>query len=200
MIPINNNIIKLFKLAETHINSNDILKYINLKILFEDKKRRNEFCKKFKSYYGLNQGGLSKKQLDIYFEALFSLKNIKNYEKNFKSLIKKLYRLPRKKGDHSVQCSFISKLLSFIDESYPIYDKYVGKFFGIIVPLEPTLEFKINIIINNMMSIKENYELWLSDQRLKKIIQRIKNKYGINCHNIRIIDFLIYVIGKKKLF
>lgn len=75
----------------------------------------------FRSYYGLENAGLSYELKSRYFELLA------DKQTNLEIILSELYEIPTAKGKHSIQFSFATKLLHTIDNNKPIYDSKVAK-------------------------------------------------------------------------
>lgn len=172
--------------------------YLNLRQLFSDSTEpaRKDFKRRFSSYYGLGHAGLTSKWKDQYFELLFGFDQIHNNEPYYFILLK-LYDIPRHQGDKALQFSFVSKLIAFHDESRPLWDSNVRKFFGLGPPEFGSPEFRISGFVRNLNEIAKRYDAWTQDERFAKILLDIRNKKPelASCHNIRICDFLVHNAG-----
>src|SRR5579872_6017090 len=94
---------------------------------------RREFQTRFTTYYRLNNAGLTERFKRQYFKHLFSFEP-QGQEDPHSPILIALYKIPRRQGDHSLQASFVSKLVAIHDESWPLYDAHVSKFFGMSPP------------------------------------------------------------------
>jgi hypothetical protein len=188
--------------AITHLTDADISPYLKLKRLFTDQPVgfKAEFRQTFERYYGLNAGGVSDAFKRRYFELLFDLK-LKESVDPYTPILKELYSILRRKEDKALQCSFVSKLVAIHDETRPIFDRHVSDFFGITVPSNGWVDFRIAGFVTNLMWLRETYQRWSGDKHFMEILSAVKQKHPSlqNCAGARVADFLIWVVGRKKL-
>jgi hypothetical protein len=177
--------------------------FFELKRLLDrtDPKSRRAFQKLFTNYYGLGGAGLTEAFKVRYFKLLFACTPI-GQEDPYTSLLLKLYRLPNRQGYHTIQASFVSKLVSIRDESRPIYDRYVSHFFGLRVPsVAHPPEARIAGFISILERIQNHYEKWAADRRFRDLKTTLLGKQPKlkDCHPSRLCDLLVWTVGKKKL-
>ena len=97
-----------------------------------------------------------------------------------------------------MQFSFVTKLISFINESSPIYDKHVSSFFGISTTRISDKYLRISTFTRNMKSLQKLYSQIATSKKIleiKKIFEEYDERYK-NVHINRIIDFLVWNYGK----
>jgi hypothetical protein len=160
---------------------------------------RDEFARRFATYYRLQSAGLTPDFTQRYFELLFAC-SPSGVDDPYSRLLVELYEFPRRQGDAALQASFVSKLVAIHDESRPIYDSHVGNFFGITVPSLGSLNFRVARFVANLKRIQVDYETWAADKRFRRIEQSFLQKHRAEkCHPTRICDFLVWTIGAKGL-
>jgi hypothetical protein len=161
---------------------------------------KQRFEGRFSSYYRLHIGGLTEAFKKRYFEHLHSCRPIGKKDP-YTALLMDLYQIQRRQGGHSIQASFVSKLVSIHDESRPIYDRHVSNFFGVGVPALGPPEFRMAGFVWNLALIQSQYEGWAVDKRFrgirKTLIQRQPQLEG--CHSSRLCDLLVWTVGSKGL-
>jgi hypothetical protein len=188
--------------AIAHLKDSDILPYLKLKRMLTDQPVgfQPEFRQTFERYYGLNAAGVSDAFKRRYFELLFDLK-LKEDGDPYTSILKELYSVLRRKEDKALQCSFVSKLVAIHDETRPIFDRHVSHFFGITVPSNGWVDFRIAGFVANLMWLRETYQHWSGDERFIDILSAVKHKHPSlkDCAGARVTDFLIWTVGRKKL-
>jgi hypothetical protein len=114
--------------------------------------------------------------------------------------LEKLLPIERIKGDKALQFSFVSKLVAIHDEQQPIFDRYIGFFFGIGPPSLMLLpEFRIMGFLQNLAEIRRRYEAWSKDKMFTEVLCDLRRKIPdlADCHEVRICDFLVWSVGKK---
>lgn len=177
--------------------------YLKLKRLFIDKPAgyQADFRRIFISFYGLNQGGLTDTFRDRYFELLFGLE-LKDGVDPYTPILKELHGFERKKGDNALHGSFVSKLVAMHDESYPIFDRHVGSFFGISRPPAGDIDLRISKFVSDLTRLRETYRYISQKEDFIEILKEVKEKKPDleTCTPPRIADFLIWTIGNNKLY
>ena len=181
-----------------------VLPYCELRRLLANATAVN--CEKFEwefaKYYGLNSAGLSPEFKQRYFELLFGVNRSVMDNPQYGPLLSELYNIPRIQGDLVLQCSFVSKMVAIHDESRPLYDKYVGAFFGLTVPQTGPTEFRITGFVANLEIIRGYYFAWINDPRFQSVFERVLNRIPElrSCNLIRVCDFLVWQTGKEATF
>lgn len=211
--PMNEAETKIMKLEQKHIEAldkaekwmfhSDFCPYLELKELLHDEtpEAHDRFRSLFINYYGLNTGGLTDEFKNRFFGILFGTKVIVNGRPNFSGIFDELSGIKRKKGDYAMQFSFISKLVSIHLESSPIYDKHVLDFFGEKASAASTSKKeRIEWFEGFLDRVSMCYQEWAKDERIKPILTNLKARDDKlkNCHDVRLLDFLIWKVGNKK--
>jgi len=193
----------LLGVAITHLREADFSRYLKLKLLLAEKPRgfKTDFRQAFGIYYGLNAGGVTEAFKDRYFDLLFSLK-LQDDGDPYTPILRELYEIPRRKKDKALQCSFVSKLVAIHDEASPIFDRHVSDFFGITVPTRGSVDFRIAGFVANLQWLRQTYHRWSEDSQFQKILLTVKQKHPSlkGCANPRVADFLVWTVGRKKLW
>lgn len=186
--------------AANEITKETILPYIELKNLFISvaQDTRPKFEKVFRKYYGMNSAGLSQEFFEAFFKNMYKLKSGTNSPKG-KVLLEELFKIKRKKGDHSMQYSFVSKMLNLLDEDHPIIDKHVKKILKIKPLLKGSNEEKLKWYEETVEKIRHEYAIFLKVPairaalgELERRIQEIKP-----LSSTRKLDFLLFYAGKS---
>ena len=151
MNTLNKHQLNLLDVAIAYLREENFSPYLMLKCLLAEKPRgfQADFRQIFENYYGLNAGGVTDAFKDRYFDLLFSLEFQDDVEP-YTPILKELYEIPRRKGDKGLQCSFVSKMVAIHDEAYPIFDRHVRDFFGISVPSNGSVDFRIAGFVANL--------------------------------------------------
>src|SRR5581483_4292757 len=137
---------------------------------------------------------LTDEWLDRYFELLFAFDRLR--AEPYHDLLLELYQLPRRKGDQSLQFSFVSKLVAFHDERQPLYDSNVGSFFGLGPPEVGPIEFRISGFVDNLKEIARRYCNWCEHEEFAAILDDVRARHpGLAaCHSVRLCDFLVHKV------
>lgn len=191
----------LLEKAAERIRPTDFDGYFGLKDLLasKDHKDRREFQRRFASYYRLHNAGLTDAFKKRYFTLFFEFQP--RQKDPYTSLLLELYNIPRRKGDHSIQASFVSKMVAMRDESRPLFDRHVSNFFGLSVPSVGSVQFRIAGFVRNLQYIQANYETWAADDRFRRITTVLFDKHPRlqTCHPTRVCDFLVWTVGDREI-
>jgi hypothetical protein len=87
------------------------------------------------------------------------------------------------------------------DESRPLFDVHVSKFFGVAPPAVGSLEFRIAGFVDNLLRVQEQYESWAADPHFIRIVKPLLRKHPKlkTCHPTRLCDFLVWTVGRYEL-
>lgn len=143
----------------------------------------------FRSFYRLDNAGLTDKWKKAYFRLLA------DNEKDLKTILNKLYVEKNHKGQSTVQFSFATKLLHTLDNTKPIFDSEVSKVLG----LELNGKGKSKIVnservYTNLINI---FKSALQKPIAQKKIAQFKLEYhASDLNDEKILDFILW--DKKK--
>jgi len=189
--------------AETLMFHSDFCPYLELKELLADgtPQARSQFRILFTSFYGLNAAGLTDNFRDRYFDILFGVSVEGDGEPNAAAIVERLYDIRNRQGQRTLQFSFVSKLVSIHREGRPIYDRHVLKFFHRRDPAERKKSDRISWYVGFLNDVAANYGAWAQDVRVIPIVDRLKarDERLAGCHVVRLMDFLVWKVGNRKL-
>jgi len=188
--------------ASEHLAADDFAPYLQLRRLLRDEsaESREEFRSTFESYYGLKAGGVTDAFRDRYFEILYGLE-LQEGTDPYTPILKDLYQIPRHKGDRALAASFVSKLVAIHDETRPLLDRHVSGFFGICVPQNGGIDFRIAGLVSNLGWLGQIYRDWSQSDQVLDIIAKLLGRHPSleACAIPRLADFLVWTVGRKKL-
>jgi hypothetical protein len=190
--------------AETLIYHSDFCPYLELKAMLADSSpvARDRFRYLFIDYYALTTGGLTDEFKDRFFEILFGGQVIVEGKPAFSSILTQLSGIKRKKGDFAMPFSFVSKLVGIHLESSPIYDRHVLAFFGTDPPVASVDKSRrIEWFVSFLDGVNRSYTAWACDSKVKPILERLtaRDDRLKSCHEVRLMDFLVWKVGNRKL-
>jgi hypothetical protein len=189
--------------AAQRLSESDIALYFTLREMLarNDKRDRRLFRKQFAKYYGLNSAGVTDTFKTHYFELLFDLKPDPNIPPPYERLLLKLHPIKRRKGDKVLAASFVSKLVGMHDESRPLFDRHVSRFFGFTVPTAGSLEFRIAGFVANLDAIRGYYLAWCKKHEFRSVLTALQKRIPslASCHDVRICDFLVWTVGRQRI-
>ncbi|MEL3961886.1 hypothetical protein MKZ01_11455 [Lysinibacillus endophyticus] len=129
----------------------------------------------YRSFYRLDNAGLTSEFKTAYFELMQQYRNKDNI--NPKEIIEELYKYKRRKGDHSIQFSFTTKLINMIDPTYPIYDSEVARVFQFSTYHLKDNAKKIARYLDQQNTIVQTYNKIIEENLLAQSLAVFHNKY-----------------------
>jgi hypothetical protein len=186
------------KLAESGIGPYFALREM---LARNEKGERRLFREQFAKYYGLNAAGVTDTFKTRYFELLFELKLDPDIPPPYERLLLELHPIERRQGGNILAASFVSKLVALHDESRPLFDQHVSRFFGLYVPSVGSLKFRIAGFVANLDIIRGHYLAWSKEAEFRSVLAALKNKIPSleSCHQVRICDFLVWAVGRQRI-
>lgn len=145
----------------------------------------------FRSFYGLDNAGLSIEQKEKFFKLL------KEKQNDLNKILDDLYEIPNRRNLKGIQFVFATKLLNMLDSNSPIYDSQVANVIGQRV-MGITREEKIQSCKEIFRNLESLYKTLLDDKRIKNIISKFRVKYDKQnkCSDAKILDFILWGLGK----
>lgn len=190
--------------AETLMFHSDFCPYLELKELLPNATpdARGRCRSLFTNYYGLNIGGLTDAFKNRFFEILFGANVIVNGQPDFITILNELSLIRSKQGYYTMPFSFVSKLVAVHQETSPIYDHYVLRFFGEKAPATSLPKpDRIAWYLGFLKQVAADYVAWAKDTEISSIVDRLKARDHklAQCDAVRLMDFLVWKVGNQKL-
>jgi hypothetical protein len=149
----------------------------------------------FRSFYRLDNAGLSPEQKTKYFELL------SKSQTELKTILLALYDLETLKEQNSIQLSFATKLIHTINNDQPIYDKYVSSFTGIKYYTRKDIDYKLAKAQEKYEELCTVYkEMFLPNETVLALVSDFRDEFGVEediISNVKVIDFLIWAYGSE---
>jgi hypothetical protein len=141
---------------------------------------KNEFAKSnvnenylfqfvFRSFYRVDNAGLTPEFKKEYFNILEQYRNEKELE--FEKPLKRLSEFRNRKGQKTVQFSFVTKMFNTIDDSFPIYDSKVARMFSLRRPSNGDFDCKLKKYSGQFNEIESVYRQVIKENLLPKTVQ-----------------------------
>ena len=201
-----NKIIELIKNNKISIINNLDLESIEVYKFLVDRFKETEDISKdevykflYRSFYRIDNAGLTKEFKNEYFKILQEYKTVSEYsDETIISIANRLDKFLTKKNVKSFQFSFISKMLNTIDVNSPIWDSEVRLVFNFkTIKSTLPLDTKIKMAIEQLEYMKGEYKKIGSSNLLNEIIQELDEKYGtVNISFNKKLDFILWSCGK----
>jgi hypothetical protein len=111
----------------------------------------------------------------------------------YATLLAELNAIANRQARHPLPASLVSKLVAIHDESNPVFERYVSRFFGVVVPAEGGLHYRIALLLDHLERIGRTYVTWATDPAFctatAALCERIP---GLAlCHPVRLCDFVV---------
>lgn len=155
----------------------------------------------FRSFYRLDNAGLTPAFKTAYFECMEEARD--GSEVDIAALVTTLHKLPNRKGQESLQFSFVTKLANTIDPSYPIYDAEVAKCFGFRVPYNSKpFDKRLQEYLTFYESLRKAYEEITRSGSMKTLADLFERTYspaGCRVPAMKVLDFIFWSAGKAGL-
>jgi hypothetical protein len=145
----------------------------------------------FRSYYRLDNAGLSDKMKESFFRLL------SNKKVTLKDILSELYNIPTLKGKQTIQFSFATKLLHTINNDLPIFDSEVGMVFNMRVKGADKNK-KIDSCEEIYAKLRDLYEELQNNKQIKEIVSKFRRHFNLTTEisDGKVLDFIIWSLGK----
>lgn len=152
----------------------------------------------FRSYYRLDNAGLSPEFKVAYFKIMeenFSAKNI-----DLRGICKDLYAYKNRRHQNTLQFSFVSKLAAMIDPELPIYDLYVSKIFGFHAPYGHSTDRRLDMLLGFYQRLSASMRVFSGRQEYLDLQKKLGSAIS---HWTRLSatkqgDFILWAAGKTR--
>ena len=187
------------RLIIENLNQEDIDVYIFLTDEFQKGNILDNYVFQFtfRSFYRIDNAGLTSEFKAKYFEHL------EKYRKNktipIESIVRDLYNIPNRKGQKSLQFSFVTKLANTINSRFPIYDSKIAKVYNFRVPYSyKPFDQRLNEYLGSYKLLSESYQAIIKEQLLKPVFKKFRSKFKGNSKipDIKALDFIMWSAGK----
>ena len=151
----------------------------------------------FRSFYRIDNAGLTPEFKKEYFEILEENRNEKQFD--FEKILRRLYSFPNKKGQNTLQFSFATKMFNTIDDIMPIYDSEVAKMFSMTRPYQSKFEIKLDKYLEQLEKIQNGYEQIIKQNLIPETIGLFDEIFTDNkLSEMKKLDFIFWSAGKIK--
>lgn len=152
----------------------------------------------YRSFYRLDSAGLTPEFKREYFESLEQARNL--FEIDLPGLTRKLFANPNRKGQSSLQFSFVSKLANTANPQYPIYDREIAAVFGFRAPYNyKTFDVRLEEYMAFYNRLRGIYAEILNGGLLQGPRQTFRDIYAAppeRIPEVKVLDFIFWSAGK----
>ncbi len=172
--------------------------YVYLKEQFDQSNVKDNYVFQFlyRSFYRLDNAGLTPEFKTEYFRIMENNRNAATFD--VRSILDELYYLPNRKGQNTIQFSFVTKMLNTINDNYPIYDNEVKKVVGFKSPSNTRrMEDRIDEYLNQITYINTVYSTILSRSNDFSALDLFDHRFqNVQMSQIKKLDFIMWSAGK----
>jgi hypothetical protein len=152
----------------------------------------------YRSFYRLDNAGLTPAFKREYFVLLEETRNLS--EIDLPLLARRLFGIPNRKGQQSLQFSFVSKLANTANSQYPIYDAKVASVFGFRAPHNNKIfDVRLNEYMTFYNKLRDVYAEILEGNLLAEARRMFRSTYATPLEGIpeiKVLDFIFWSAGK----
>ncbi len=151
----------------------------------------------YRSFYGIDQAGLTPKFKSAYFEYLEQHRGV--LELDLGAVTERLRNFPNRKGDTTLQFSFVTKLANTVNSSYPIYDGEIAKVFAFQAPYSyKPFSDRLKLYLDFYEFLRQFYKDVTADESMKVLVELFKSTYStaVGIPPVKILDFIFWSSGK----
>lgn len=150
----------------------------------------------YRSFYRLDNAGLTTQFKKEYFNILQEYRQIDNFD--FSAILQRLYSIQNHQGQNTFQFSFVTKMQNTICNDRPIYDSEVARVFLFGKPKQGiSFDDKLCFFLNHLQIIRETYNTLIENNSIQNVITSFDNKFqGNNLGQIKKLDFIFWSAGK----
>jgi len=151
----------------------------------------------FRSFYRIDNAGLTPEFKKEYFKILEQNRNEKQFD--FEKVLRKLYSFPNRKGQNTLQFSFATKMFNTINDSMSIYDSEVARMFSLSRPFQSEFEIKLDKYLDQLDIIQTGYQQIIEQNLLPETIGLFDRTFKDNkLSEMKKLDFIFWSAGKLK--
>ena len=175
----------------------DVFNFLKTEFSESDVTKNYLFQFVYRSFFRLDNAGLTPEFKTEYFELLEKNRNVKQFD--FDIILKRLFDFPNRKGQNTLQFSFTTKMFNMINNGMPIYDSEVAKMFGFSRPQNKEFEKKLDKYLNQFGEISNGYNEIQEKGLLRETLELFDKKFmNNNLFELKKIDFIFWSAGKIK--
>ena len=152
----------------------------------------------YRSFYRIDNAGLTPEFKSAYFQCLERSRAA--LEVDLGVIAKKLHEIPNRKGDASLQFSFVTKMANTVNPSYPIYDAEVAKVFDFRPPYSyKPFDTRLQEYLAFYRFLRQFYEEIIAHGSMKELVELFEKTYSPAAARVplaKILDFTFWSAGK----
>ena len=176
----------------------EVYRFLSKRFLEQEPKDDNVFQFIFRSFYRLDNAGLTDEFKTKFFELLSIAKA--EQQADIQGIVRSLFDIPNRKGQASLQFSFATKLAATVESSSPIYDAEVASIFGFRPPYNYNpFEQRLSEYTAFYTELKSLYQTIIDRDCLREARTMFRSRYSCTKSDVpetKVLDFIFWSAGK----
>lgn len=176
----------------------DVYRFLSKRFREQDPKGDRVFQFIFRSFYRLDNAGLTDEFKTKFFELLSIAKT--EQQADISEIVRSLFDIPNRKGQASLQFSFATKLAATVEPTSPIYDAEVASVFGFRAPYNyKPFEQRLSEYTSFYTKLKSLYQTIIDKDDLKEARAMFRSQYQCTESDVpetKVLDFIFWSAGK----
>ena len=152
----------------------------------------------FRSFYRMENAGLTDEFKSEYFAIMDSYRGASDLD--ICGIAERLRRILNRKGQKSLQFSFITKLLHTVNNSYPIYDAEVARVYRFRTPsYQESFGKRLERYATFYRQLGESYREIIKSGSLQPAITMFSDAFPDHAKrlsDVKVLDFIMWSAGK----
>lgn len=179
----------------------DVYRFLSKRFREQDPKGDNVFQFIFRSFYRLDNAGLTDEFKTKYFELLSFAKA--EHQADIQEIVRSLFNIPNCKEQKSLQFSFATKLAATVESSSPIYDTEVASIFGFRPPYNyKPFEQRLSEYTVFYTELKSLYQTIIDTDCLRKARTMFRDRYQCTDSDVpetKVLDFIFGLLESYRV-
>lgn len=176
----------------------DVYRFLSNRFYENDPREDKIFQFVFRSFYRLDNAGLTDEFKMKFFELLSIAKTEQKVD--ILTIVRTLFDIPNLKGQASLQFSFATKLAATVESTSPIYDAEVATIFGFRAPYNyKSFDQRLSEYFNFYTKLKTMYQTIIDENRLLEAREMFRTQYQCTESEVseaKVLDFIFWSAGK----
>lgn len=176
----------------------DVYRFLSNRFCKNDPREDKVFQFVFRSFYRLDNAGLTDEFKMKFFELLSIAKTEQKVD--IPTIVRSLFDIPNRKGQASLQFSFATKLAATVESTSPIYDAEVATIFGFRAPYNyKPFDRRLSEYDSFYTKLKTLYQTIIDENRLREAREKFRSQYQCTESEVsetKVLDFIFWSAGK----
>lgn len=171
----------------------DVYRFLRQQFEAGDVRTNHLFQFAFRSFYGMDRAGLTPDFKTHYFVCMQAARD--DGPADIRTVASELKRFKTLRNCESLQFSFITKLVSMVDPTRPIWDYKVARLLGMAANASGQYETKLDTLLSRYEVLSSVADALSRCELGGHLEAKFRQKYGVNASEMstaKVIDFLMW--------